>query len=123
MIEEIIIYKCSKCGKTYEKKPTECEGCSNRIEVGSVVGPFRVVKKLGVTGKFRVECLLCGFEKDILNSNLKRQSSCGCKPRHIEILGITKDKVRYHCRRCFTHRTDTVPVLVFCCTEDFEYED
>ena len=123
MIEEITIYKCTVCGKTYTDKVTECTGCSNRIVVGQIVGPFRVIKKLAVTGKYRVECLLCGFEKEILSSNLKRQSSCGCKPRHIEILHITEHKVRYHCRRCLDNRAEELPIFTYCCTEDFEYEE
>lgn len=122
MIEAITVYRCTKCSRTFEQKVEECTECRNKIQNDTIIGPFRIIKRLDLIKKFRVECLLCGFEKEIFQSNVRRQSSCGCRPRHIELHNITAREVRYHCRRCGDNRVEELPVFTWCCTEDFEYE-
>jgi DNA-directed RNA polymerase subunit RPC12/RpoP len=118
MIEERKIYVCTECGKTFENKVATCAECSKAIRPGKVVGPFRVIKKTFMNGKYVVECLLCGYEATVGVTNLKRQKSCGCKPRHIETRSVTEHSVRYYCSRCGKVRVEEPPVLEWCCMEE-----
>ena len=66
-------------------------------------------------GKLPTICLLCDCSKDIHYTALKRQKSCGCKPKWIEILDMSEEYVRYRCTKCNKKISDELPILTFCC--------
>jgi len=113
--EEVTGYRCKLCEKVYYGLiPTYCT-CRSPFEIGRMIGPFVVVGAKENGGNVPVECLLCDTTKSIHYSALSRQKSCGCKPRHITIADITRENVRYFCKKCQRHTTQVLPVMCYCC--------
>ena len=116
MIHEVIIYTCDNCKKIYKDHPGKCE-CENSLRNQEQIGPFKILDTVS-NGLFKVQCLLCGMVKEIHRSNLRRQVSCGCKPKTIEILQFTETQFRYRCRKCGASKLSSFPVDQWCCVED-----
>lgn len=114
MIEEIIRYRCTRCGKEFDDEVIKCP-CESRLEEGKVVGPFTLIEK--ERGGWKVKCNLCTQYATIHSSNLNRQKSCGCVPRHIRVVDITGDKVRLNCIKCNSTVIESLPVLEYCCDD------
>ena len=119
MIEQIKAWKCRKCERVYFDKPTVC-ACVSAIEPGNIVGCFKLLTRSNGR-KFTAQCLLCGLDTEIDASNIRRQKSCGCKPRHCEILNNTETEARYRCKKCQKTILEDLPVMVWCC--DLEEEE
>lgn len=106
------VHKCSLCGKEYLIKPPTCS-CQSLFVKDAIIGWAKLVEnKVNTTVK--VQCLICGEQKDILYYNISRQKSCGCVPRGIDILGLTQFEIRYRCRKCGDVLIDTIPTKVGC---------
>jgi rubredoxin len=117
MFVEYKAFKCTKCGKVYENEaPPSCV-CEISLQPGKIVGTFQLLAKME-DRNWNVICLLCGLETKINSSNMKRQKSCGCKPRHIDLIDMSADSARYKCRKCRTSYTEETPILLWCCTEE-----
>ncbi len=116
MIIEKTYYVCDKCGTKYSSFTPQCD-CENKLTKGKVVGPFEILDT-ATNGTLKCQCRLCGLVKDIDSSNIRRQVSCGCKPRRIEILQFMKDNIRYKCRKCGKTNIDNLPIEVYCCDEE-----
>lgn len=112
MIVKVVLYKCNRCGKQYATEPEYCE-CESRLEVGRIVGPFKILEI--TNSQCKCQCQICGMVKLIHRSNIARQASCGCKPRHIEILQFMGERLRYRCRTCGEITIDNMPIELWCC--------
>jgi hypothetical protein len=111
---EVTQYKCTKCGKLWSSVPVECT-CARKYEPGQQINVFKLVERSEVGRTWRVICLLCDCYTDISTSNLRRQKSCGCCPKHIEPLSINDEFVRYKCNKCFSYKSEKLPVEEWCC--------
>jgi len=120
MIEERKIWVCTDCNKVFEHHVGECPECSNAIKDGYVYGSFRVIRRSVTGGRFIVECIPCGYETDVDRTNLRRQKSCGCKPRHINILSVSESAIRYFCSRCRDTKVEEPPIFEWCCNQGEE---
>jgi DNA-directed RNA polymerase subunit RPC12/RpoP len=116
MIEELTIYKCTNCGKTYDTDPVRCD-CNKKRVPGKVIGPFKL-KEAMLQGRWKVQCLLCTQIKTIHGSNLLRQKSCGCAPKSVDIMHVTPDFLRYQCKRCGRTTSTNLPVFEWCCNDE-----
>lgn len=116
LFKDVKAFECVRCKKVFlGDHPPEC-GCSLVLEEGKRIGSFQLQKKLPERN-WSVICLLCSLETRINGTNLKKQKSCGCKPRHIEILAISDLELRYRCRKCGTTYSEKMPILMWCCEE------
>jgi hypothetical protein len=114
---ELQSFKCVRCDKVYhDKHPDRCV-CRSPYEEGLMIGPFKITGAK-VDEKLPVICLLCDSSKEIHYTALKRQKSCGCKPRWITIIDISEQFVRYRCIKCSQTHTEELPVLQYCCEGD-----
>ena len=113
MIQEISAWKCDKCERVYFDRPASCT-CTKEITDGNVVGCFRIISKSNGR-KFSATCLLCGLDTEIDTSNIRRQKSCGCKPKYCDVLSNTDAEVRYRCKRCGKILVSELPIMVWCC--------
>ena len=113
MFTTIEMFECSNCGKLYKYRPPRCV-CEEKLEVGLLVGPFKLIGRHR-KDHWQVECKLCGMFKTTHRTNLRRSTSCGCKPRHIKILKLYEDEVKYKCLRCNEVSKVGYPVLEWCC--------
>lgn len=119
MLVPVICYRCSKCNRIYEAAPNECI-CERKVYIkGERFGAFLILDRVD-NQNAKVKCVLCGNNRTILYSNIRDQQSCGCKPRHIEILDITGDVCVYKCRRCINTRTCNLPIAMYCCEDKDE---
>lgn len=116
MIEEQVYYVCSDCGKIYDSNPQHCE-CETKLAKGRIIGPFEILDAT-TNGSLTCQCRLCGLIKDINSSNIRKQSSCGCKPRSAQILQFMTDQIRYKCRRCNKTNIDNLPIDLWCCHDE-----
>ena len=110
-INQVTRYECSSCKKLYAHSVSHC-ACENKNREGKVEGPFRLIEKVG--GRWKCECILCTGIKEVHVSNLKRQSSCGCLPRHIRLVTITPERVKYHCNKCGKEVSEDLPITQWC---------
>jgi hypothetical protein len=111
---EVQSFKCSRCSKIYhELHPDKCI-CRSPYEVGNIIGPFKIIGAK-VDEKIPVICVLCDCSKDLHYTAIKRQKSCGCKPKHIEVIESTEDFIRYKCNKCGKTVSDELPILHYCC--------
>ena len=118
MIESQTIYKCTKCGAIYEDDPGKCK-CEEKLIKGKQAGNFMLVSKIpGPKRRWKVTCLLCDNYHEIAETNIKRQFSCGCVPKHIDIGEVKNGTVQYVCRKCDSSRHVRVPVAIYCCEGD-----
>ena len=115
MIEKRTIYICGDCGKIYEDDPQNCE-CESRLTKGKIIGPFEILDT-STNGSLKCQCQLCGIVCKVASSNIKRQVSCGCKPRSAEILQFMEEKIRYKCRKCGQTKIENLPIEEWCCEE------
>lgn len=120
--EQIICYKCIDCDKIYTILPKDgCTCLERKFYRGQRCGSFFIQdEELTSDGKYTVICILCGLTAKIHKTNLKRQVSCGCKPKHISIHSIDNESIVYACKRCNKIRKEIPPVVVYCCEEGFE---
>lgn len=113
-IEEVTKYRCSLCKKEFNSHPGICN-CINRNQPGKIIGPFTLLSKNN--GSWKCQCNICSQTKNVHSSNIRRQNSCGCAPRWIEIIEVNKDKIRYKCRKCNQSIVSPLPVFEWCCGE------
>jgi len=114
VIQQKLVYRCTLCGKDYENPQQHCI-CENGLKAGDNIGPFHILEKDG--SNYKVECNLCGIVKYIHYSNIRRQVSCGCKPRHINISRVLPTEIRYVCKKCNKQHLETLPLEEWCCDE------
>jgi len=107
------VFKCTTCDRLYFTLPVECS-CHNKIVKDNVIGPFKLLEKED-EDKWKVVCRLCDMIKVIHRTNVKRSASCGCKPRHINIILINQSKVKYRCQKCNSTIETSYPVIDWCC--------
>lgn len=113
----VILYRCSDCNRLYEEKPENCI-CERRVYVeGERIGPFVVKGNSEKQAHVKVRCILCDTFVDIAYSNIRRQQSCGCKPRSAEVLELSEEVLVYRCRRCGKSNTAVLPIITYCCEE------
>ena len=113
MLKEQTVWICDRCERIFPgEKPTQCT-CETAIQPENVVGAFEILSKANGQ-KFNVICLFCGLDRVVHRSNIRRQKSCGCKPKHIEILFNTEDKVRYTCNKCGKTISTDLPIERWC---------
>lgn len=113
----ITCYRCSDCNRLYEEDPERCV-CERSVFVkDSVHGSFIVRDKAEKPTYYLVTCILCGSTKEIRYSNIRRQDSCGCKPRSAIISEITPEKVMYTCRKCGESHILVPPIVSYCCED------
>jgi hypothetical protein len=118
MLTEIKAWKCEKCQRIYFDKPAACS-CVAEISQGNLIGCFKVINRNNGR-KLTVTCLLCGLDTEVDSSNIRRQKSCGCKPKHIDILSNTEQEVRYRCKKCTKTHVEGLPAMEWCCEEGIE---
>lgn len=116
-IEQICIFRCCECGKTYNKHPGHCK-CADNNRPGKIIGPFTLISS--EANGWKVRCNLCTEYKLINTSNLSRQKSCGCVPRWIRILEINNvdNTAKTFCKRCSKYSVYELPILEWCCDEN-----
>ena len=95
MFEEIIAYRCKRCGKQYDVHPGVCT-CEAKNHPGKHVGAFILLEQ--INGRWKVQCKVCNMIKEVHSSNLKRQKTCGCAPRGIDVIHIQDDNITYRCK-------------------------
>ena len=115
MLERLDTWKCTKCKRLYHEELKFCQ-CEGEISVGHTVGVFKILTKNNGR-KLEVTCILCGLDTEIDTSNIRRQKSCGCKPRHIDVINSSEKEIRYTCRKCGKSHVVDVPVFSWCCDE------
>lgn len=113
--ETLTSYRCVRCNKVYHSDPPDKCICRSPYEIGNLLGPFKITGAKDEDGKIPVVCLICDCSKDIHYTGLKRQKSCGCKPKWIDVLDISEEFVRYRCSKCGQISTDELPVINYCC--------
>jgi hypothetical protein len=92
--------------------------CDRHVYIeGEQFGPF-IIKKFISKEELQVQCLLCGSFHKMKYNNVKKQHSCGCKPRHIVILEIDENKFIYTCKKCGRNTITNPPVVIYCCEEE-----
>lgn len=111
--KKITRYQCTDCDKIYTYEPSKCS-CKDILAKDKVVGSFKLVEPAD-DDKWHVICLICDNDVEIHRSNIRRQKSCGCKPKHIHILGITEKSVNYLCTKCTDTKVVVIPILEWCC--------
>jgi len=115
-MKEIKAYQCLRCNKIYLNDcPEQCQ-CQSKLDKGNIVGPFLILGKKLNDG-IPVRCLLCYSSTTVNYTCIRRQKSCGCKPRHIDIITVSEENVRYLCKKCGKYTTQEVPILAYCCEE------
>lgn len=112
-IEKKVSYICNKCGRKYAIPPKLCD-CEKEDSIGAIVGWAKILTEKDFRKMVKVQCLICGEEKEVLFYNIQRQKSCGCVPRSINILAITIDEVRYQCKKCGDISIESVPCEPSC---------
>lgn len=113
---ELTVYRCDKCNKLYTHLPRECS-CNGKIAKDNFVGPFKILEQEDADN-WKVSCRLCDMIKIIHRTNIRRSTSCGCKPRHIHVLTLAEKQIRYKCDRCRTITSTNYPVIDWCCTDE-----
>jgi hypothetical protein len=118
--EELTYYQCKKCRRVWHQEPKQCS-CERSLSCeGARVGPFEIIKRISGPGqKLLVRCGFCTVSKEIASSNIRKQHSCGCKPRHIQIIETDPDNqvVTYKCRQCASIQTEHFPPS-WCCINE-----
>ncbi len=114
MIQQKLVFRCTLCGKDYENPQQHCM-CETTLKAGDNIGPFHILEKRG--RDYKVECNICGLVKDIHSSNIRRQVSCGCKPRHVSISRILANEIRYRCKKCDEVHLVSLPLDEWCCDD------
>lgn len=115
--KQILVFKCTECERTYEVLPTECICVKQRFYKGRPVGSFIIESPPDQSGDIEVVCILCGMTTRIHYTNVKKQVSCGCKPKYIELLAVDKEVIRYRCKRCNSVHNVIPPIVTYCCEE------
>ena len=117
MIIPITCYRCSECNRIYETDPERCV-CDRAIFIkNSVHGSFIILSKSERMHHYMVKCILCGSTKELHYANIKRQASCGCKPRHIDLTEVTPNKVMFVCKKCDEAYVSVPPIVSYCCED------
>lgn len=112
----ITCYRCLDCNRIYEEKPSRCV-CERQVYIeGERFGSFVVVGK-GEGNTINARCLLCSCRTHVLSSNIRRQQSCGCKPKHAEIIELNESTLVYRCRKCMRMHTVNLPIITYCCED------
>lgn len=115
----IICYRCSQCNRIYEEQTDYCI-CERQVFIeGERFGPFIVIERLE-DNNLKVKCILCDTFTTVHAANIRRQQSCGCKPKHVEKLDLTSEVLVYRCRKCGKTRTVRLPVVSYCCEGENE---
>jgi hypothetical protein len=113
----IVCYRCTSCNRIYEAEPKKCV-CERQIYIkGERFGPFEIVKE-AEDHQIKVRCILCDTVSTMHFTNIKKQQSCGCKPRHVEVIELNDEVFVYRCRKCNKVSTVRVPVVTYCCEEE-----
>lgn len=117
----IICYRCSECERIYEEKPTRCV-CERTVFIkGERFGPFVIINAVGEQ-EVKVRCILCDTVSTKHYSNIRKQTSCGCKPKYIEPIELTEEIFVYRCKRCGKIVTKRLPIVSYCCEDKGEEE-
>jgi len=114
MIKQVLVYRCSLCGRDHDTPQQHCS-CENKLNNGDILGPFTILEKRN--SGYQIECNICGMVKVIHYTNVRRQMSCGCKPRHVEITRILPTEIRYQCKKCQDFHTEPLPLDEWCCDD------
>lgn len=119
MLIPITCYRCSNCNRIYEEEPNKCI-CERTVYiVGERFGPFIILEHVDEL-QIKVRCILCDSTRIIAYSNIKKQKSCGCKPRIAEIIELTGETLTYRCRKCGKALTKRLPIVAYCCEDKVE---
>lgn len=116
--QQIVGFKCTDCGRFYETLPNECICVKAVFYKGRLSGSFIIEGPPDDSGIVQVTCVLCGMTTNIHYTNIKKQISCGCKPKYIRMLKVTKDIVQYKCDKCQSVTNAVPPIVVYCCEEE-----
>lgn len=93
----------------------ESNGVNNLLEPGRLIGPFELLTKIDAQ-KWEARCRLCDIIKPLHISNMYRQKSCGCKPKHINIEYFDDEGFQYTCRTCGQTKIVDLPMREpWCC--------
>lgn len=118
-VTPVICWKCTECERIYTEEPQYCV-CERQVYVeGEQFGPFVIFNKIDRVN-IRVKCLLCDSFHVIRYNNIKIQKSCGCLPKHVEIVEIKEQVVTYTCRRCGKTQSAKMPIVMYCCEDENE---
>ena len=109
---------CSECGRVTESLPLSDCKCTEGTLKGSVVGSFVLMEDKVTDRLMEVQCIPCGHTVQLMYSSLKRQPSCGCRPRHIEIINVNPDAIRFYCKKCKQTSYKKPPLIRWHCEEE-----
>ena len=116
--KEIRAFMCEHCSRVYTTLPLNCVCEKRSYLIGQIIGSFVLQTRPSEDGMVSVTCVLCGLTSEMHYTNMKRQVSCGCKPKHIKLEDVQAEITRYKCQRCRTLHTEANPIVTYCCEEE-----